>query len=336
MPRLFSICLVFFVFVCVCGASAQEPEAADLDVVRAGGIEFHFATANQGRRSLARPDTYVDQMSPFDRQVRMRTDRDPGVDAYLDFVAGEVRDWPAENRAAVRHAFGLLDEPLRRIGLPKIGPVMLVHTTGREEGGAPYTRGLAIVLPGRQTGTIAKPRHKLISHELFHVLTRAHPILRDNLYSVIGFRHVGQIPLPPTLSERSITNPDAPVIEHVIDLKISERASVTVAPLLFSASTFDPSSKRSMFGYMKFQLMEVRSNDGKGWKPTIVDDKPVLHDAAIPDFHRQIGANTRYIIHPEEILADNFASLVAGAAVKDQWVIDAMRKTLATYDQAIE
>jgi hypothetical protein len=32
----------------------------------------------------------------------------------------------------------------------------------------------------------------------------------------------------------------------------------------------------------------------------------------VPDYARQIGRNTPYTIHPEEILAENFALLVRG------------------------
>ena len=37
--------------------------------------------------------------------------------------------------------------------------------------------------------------------------------------------------------------------------------------------------------------------------------QPVLLDPEdLPDYHRRIGRNTNYIIHPDEILADNFAT----------------------------
>jgi hypothetical protein len=32
----------------------------------------------------------------------------------------------------------------------------------------------------------------------------------------------------------------------------------------------------------------------------------------VSGFYEQVGRNTQYIIHPEEILADNFAMLVMG------------------------
>ena len=90
MPQPFSICQLFVGLIFVCAAVAQEPEATNSDVFRSGGIEFSFADVDQGRQSLGRRDPFVDQMSPFDRQVRMQAAQDPGVNPYLAFVAGEA------------------------------------------------------------------------------------------------------------------------------------------------------------------------------------------------------------------------------------------------------
>jgi hypothetical protein len=336
MPRLHLICLISIGLVACGSTAAQKPEAKQPDHVHSGGIEFRFATADQARQTLARRDRFVDQMSRFDRQARMQTDRDPGVDAYLKFVASEVRDWPTASRDAVRRAVELLDQPLRDLHLPDIGPITLAHTTGREESGAAYTRQSTIVLPAGHTGSIERPNQKLIAHELFHVLSRSKPELRNELYRSIGFRYVGQIGLPEQLSRRTITNPDAPSIEHVIDLKLADGSSATTVPFLFSESAFEVSKGRRLFDYMKFRLMEVHADEQGKWAAKLVADAPILHEPTIADFHRQIGGNTGYIIHPEEILADNFASLVTGSAVKDQWLIDAMRKTLLSHGEAVD
>jgi hypothetical protein len=38
---------------------------------------------------------------------------------------------------------------------------------------------------------------------------------------------------------------------------------------------------------------------------------PILLDPKqTPSFHQQIGSNTKYILHPDEILADNFMHLM--------------------------
>lgn len=105
--------------------------------------------------------------------------------------------------------------------------------------------------------------------------------------------------------------------------------------MLLAKSEFDP-EKRSLFRYIDFKLMEVSQEVGKGMIPKTVNGQAVLHDPSIPDFHRQIGGNTGYIIHAEENLADNFVALVTGAKVKDKWIIEAMRRVFDTNHDASE
>ena len=65
----------------------------------------------------------------------------------------------------------------------------------------------------------------------------------------------------------------------------------------------------------------------------------VLSDAAGPrwvpieevtGFHEKIGRNTGYILHPEEVLADNFALMVQGVSdVKSPEILDHIRAAIA-------
>ncbi len=50
----------------------------------------------------------------------------------------------------------------------------------------------------------------------------------------------------------------------------------------------------------------------------------------MPDYFGAIGLNTRYIIHPEEILADNFVLLVRGERkVRTPRIIEELERVLA-------
>ncbi len=306
----------------------------NVDQLRAGPYTFVFASAEQGREVIGQRDTFVDQMSPFDRMVRMKTVSDKGQEEYLKFASAEVRDWDAQGRTAVAAAIESIDKLLQTIELPAVEKILLIHTSGKEEAGAAYTRARAIILPAGQIGTKERPRGKLMAHELFHVLSRSFPELRDNLYRRIGFRRAGQISLPKQLADRKITNPDAPLSRHVIDVKVEERQAVTVAPVLFANRDYDPNRRMSLFSNMEFRLMEVIPIVGKSYVAKIVDGNPSMHQPSIPDYIRQVGRNTRYIIHPEEILADNFALMAVGANVKDPWVIDAIREEFTAFSQS--
>ena len=107
----------------------------------------------------------------------------------------------------------------------------------------------------------------------------------------------------------------------------TDAETVTVAPVLFARTPFDPRRKVGLFGYLSFRLMEVEQVEGR-WKAKLKDSKPIFHLPRTPDFQRQIGRNTSYIIHPEEVLADNFALMLLGTAVRDQWVQDEMRQAI--------
>ncbi len=274
MWRLFPLLATGLMFTAA--AIGQDPAPTEPDVFRAGGIELSFASADQGRQLLRQRDLFIDQMSPFDRQVRMRTSDDQGRDAFLEFAAGEVLPWPRHQREAVRATIESLEVPLRELKLPKINPVVLVHTTGREESGAAYTRGSAIVLPPNMITADADKNRKLLAHELFHVISRADPELRDRLYSILGFRPSGKIALPNDATQLRITNPDSPVVEHVIRVKLSEEESVFVAPMLYSDSPFDQTQPRSLFALLEFQLMEVIPIVGKRFIPVSKEESTSL------------------------------------------------------------
>ncbi len=67
-----------------------------------------------------------------------------------------------------------------------------------------------------------------------------------------------------------------------------------------------------MFNYLDFKLMQLE-HDGDTYRPAMRDGRPVLVEpASVPGYAQQIGDNTKYIIHPEEVLADNFVFLLEG------------------------
>jgi hypothetical protein len=61
---------------------------------------------------------------------------------------------------------------------------------------------------------------------------------------------------------------------------------------------------------MEFKLLLVEKS-GDAWKPLRADERPLLVDPrSVPTFGEKIGKNTPYIIHPDEILAENFVHAI--------------------------
>jgi len=86
-------------------------------------------------------------------------------------------------------------------------------------------------------------------------------------------------------------------------------------PILFSSTeTYDAKRRDEFFAYLTFQFLVVKKGPGLRNVTVIYEDsKPKLLDPKeVSGFLEQIGRNTQYVIHPEEILADNFALLIIG------------------------
>lgn len=319
-------CWILWAITIVVPFSGTAPAAEP--TVTVGKLTFEFAAAERAGEILAQRDDFISRMSPFDRAVRLGSDQPVSEDQLTRFVRGEAKNWQPAQIDALTEILENLPERLARLNLPNVPKVDLVHTTGREESGAAYTRSSAIVLPAKQLGQPVPNLERLILHELFHVLSRANPDFRDRLYQIIGFTKSSEIQLPRSLRPFRITNPDAPVISHVMKIDLNGQPA-WVAPMLYSDSGFDPRKATSMFAYLQFRLMRVQSGDDGKWAAVEVAGKPLMLEPSLPEFTRQIGRNTGYIIHPEEILADNFVELILGnPQVRDPWILEQMAAIL--------
>ena len=196
----------------------------------------------------------------------------------------------------------------------------MIKTTGDEEGHAFYTRDTAIIMPGPETEKASiDVLKKTIAHELFHILSRTNPDVREQLYQAIGFSKCDEVQLPADLASRKITNPDAPRNDHALQLHFGGKEFPAVPILLSTSEKYDPKRGGEFFNYLQFKFL---------LPPKPGTDKPELVDPAyVSGFFEQIGHNTEYVIHPEEILAENFALLVLGATdVKSPEILAKIRQ----------
>jgi hypothetical protein len=289
--------------------------------------ELEFASIDEARAVLGARDDFVARLSPFDRAARLRSAGEVTEEEYLAFARAAAREWSNDERARIAAAFAVIEPKLDEL-LPSLGePILLVKTSGEEEGGAGYTRANAVMLP--QALTDARELQRLLAHEIFHVVSRNSPELKRALYRVIGFEECGEVALPRPLAERKMTNPDAPVNEHCIEVQV-DGANVWGMPLLLSREQrFEPAAGVPFFGYLTLSLLLVE-RAGASARPLERNGAPVLvpYDR-VGGLTEQIGRNTGYVIHAEEILASNFELLVQGASgVPSPEVLERLRAEL--------
>ncbi len=275
---------------------------------------FVFATPEEGRGILTAKDTYIEQMSSFDRSCRMRCNREVTEEEFLSFVSSNVLSWEKDDQDRIGLIIASMEPKIRRFAPVLPEKVYLVVTTGNEEGGAAYTRGDAIVIPRGLIAGDVVTLYKLVSHELFHLISRRNLQLRDELYQTIGFKNCPQFQFPGTLRTRKITNPDSPMNDHCISVRAGKQ-NLLVVPILYSnMDTYDKAHSEQFFDYLQVAFLAVARDNGPGRKPTLLKGgEPILYkETELSGFYEQIGKNTDYTIHPEEILADNFSYLFFG------------------------
>jgi Amidohydrolase family len=298
------VCFLIGVASPVCGAE---------DVQLGNNSIIHFASMSEGRKVLTTKDEFVRHLSPFDRSARMKVDRPVPEDEFLTFVGKNVSEWTADETKSVEESLKNIKALLQPFALSFPATIQMIKTTGAEEGNAAYTRGTAIMIPNALLAQSQKELTKLLCHELFHVLSRKNPELREELYGIIGFSRCDDLEFPRELASRKITNPDAPRNDHSIRLQIEGKQCAAVPILFSSTATYDVKRGGEFFNYLSFQFLVIEEGSLPHSKVVYENSAPKLVEPrAVSGFFEQVGRNTEYIIHPEEILADNFALLILG------------------------
>ncbi len=316
------ILLLALVFA-ACSIDDGSDEIPPVDEVPfVNGTTLVFTSKEASAKLLGTSDEYSKALSKFDIVSRTHNVESNQEQHYLDFAAAQAQEWTETEITVLKLLINEVKGKIEKLGLQLEFPekIHLVKTTMQEEGGqavVSYTRMHYIVLKGEVT-------EDFIIHELFHILTRHNPEKRRELYKTINFNPSNKIAYPASIKDQVVTNPDAPFLDHTINLTINGQQKEAVF-ILYTDREWDGGS---FFNYMKQKLMQVEGS-ANNKTPVIVDGMPVLNDFnEASDLYDKIGNNTDYTLHPEEILADHFVALVLPKSVPDPEFINAMKNVL--------
>ena len=296
-------CLLWAMVAWGSTASCQELQLSTTSKLR-------LATVQEGRAVVSKRDTFVQQMGDLERSIRLRVAHPVTVEMFLEQSAQRVQEWSAEDRGRLEQVFLRVQPLLQKWQLPWPREILLVRTDDGLEFGLPHCRGPAVLLSRRFVHSSTSHLSKVLVHELFHVLSSTHPDWRQQMYPLIGFTPCRPVDYPESISARRLTNPDAPWANAVMKLPLDGRLQSFV-PLLYSRIGMEQAGNvRNLDQVMEFRMMAVEPT-ADGWQPALHQGQPrLLRPAELPNFYDKIGRNTTYIIHPEEILAENFVLLM--------------------------
>lgn len=285
-----------------------------------------FASVDKAKALLTAADEFTDSWSRFDIESRMQKPNSTKEELF-GFIAEQARQWNPDEQNRILTVLKSIDEQIQNQGFKINFPeeIYFVKTTAQEAGGAlAYTRANYVVV---KDGFLESPKEELkmvIIHELFHILTRNNPEFRKEMYKIIGFQLMNEVEYPEELKAHRITNPDAPQTDSYINLKV-DGESKDCMMILYSDKDYDGGV---FFSYLKVGFLCLKGDSTKTIQ--YKNGKPVIYSFdEVDEFYKQVGRNTRYIIHPEEILADNFSFAVLNkTGLPSQEIVSQIQKKL--------
>ena len=285
-----------------------------------------FASVEKANELLLQEDNFTMSWSKFDIDSRMHKPNST-KEELLQYITTQTREWTSEEKERMTSIFKSIEKLIAEQGFVVDFPkeIYFVKTTTQEEGGAGgYTRGSYVVLNEEMPAGSEEDLKSIIVHELFHVLTRHSPEFREQMYGIIGFHIMNDVPYPKELKPYRITNPDAPQVDSYIKLDV-DGSSKDCMMILYSKSDYVDGS---FFKYLNIGFLSLTGDDIK--IPEYGDQGPVIYSMQeVSGFFEQVGKNTQYIIHPEEILADNFTyTILNKEGLPNAEIVDKIREKL--------
>jgi hypothetical protein len=300
---------------CAPEAAAQETRGFQCLTKTTLSERLRFADIDQAREILGRSDEWARQLSAFDRGVRQRTLESTNTRGFLEFAAGEAAAWTQGEQVYWKSLVDQLSEALEGMNL-NIPNAFLVKTTGLEEFNAVYVRNQSIMFPRGRVAAAGDVRRDyfLLAHELFHLLSLEYPARRDELYALLGFRRFAGFEYPAEFEDRRLSNPmygsrfeyalTVQTASGPVDVTPAYRAAVPLEEFI-AISEF---GMRAFFEAIDFVLLPVDTGaravlrDGSGY--------PIIYRFDDTDWVERMQRNSSYIIHPDELMAENFALLM--------------------------
>lgn len=286
---------------------------------------IHLLTQSQAAKAICTDNTdrFFELIQPLEMSIQLQLSdeqntvflQSPRAEQLLEyqhFISQDAQDFSPEDQKLIdpimQRALQLTYQMFPNLPLPDT--IQLLKTKSKYYGETVYfTRENLIVIPAPQlyAGNEEKLLQVLI-HEIFHVYSRRNPKARRALFARIGFTPIDSLQLSPFLADRILYNPDAVDCRYAIKLSQAD-SSILAVPIIYSRfARYNPEA--SFFGHLHFQLFPIQAIANQPNSYRIAVENTGIDPQDAPDFFTQIGKNTNYIIHPEEIIADNFKLLI--------------------------
>jgi len=256
---------------------------------------------------------YFEKVTLLEMSIQLQMESPSGernqiLENYKKLLQEDVEDFSIEEQNLLTTQFKKVLELCTKIhkGL-KLPEIQLIKTKGAYYGASVYyTRDNCIIIPALQLKQEnSKTLLRTLIHEIFHIYSRYNKDKRDALYAAIGYEKLKGLELSDFLKKRIIYNPDGVDVAYAIEVQDSSGRSFRAMPAIYSK--FSSYRTLPLLGSHIFQLFEVNKQPNGNWK--VLNNDIGYDENALSGYWDKIGRNTRYTIHPDEVVADNFTIL---------------------------
>jgi len=316
MKYILSLITLSFLFAC-----KSQKEKTVLLPSNHIGITIIDSTSAATQMLSDAEDGFFQSLSIVDMAIQLRTDKKYDDKAtmlrdYKALLTNEVSNFTNAEKQLMEDVMARAKVLTDKLN-PNIWPshIDLIKVKTNHYGpDVYYTREDAIILP---ENVLVKENASsellpVMLHEIFHILSRYDLNLREELYGLINFKpHGKEVKLVASLENKVLTNPDGVTRGYAITLDNGKNRPELAIPLLTSAQPYYSKTLPSFFAYLKFDLYLARPlPDGS----LLIDADGAANTTLSPEhqnnYFQHIADNTQYVIHPEEIMADNFMMAV--------------------------
>jgi len=271
-------------------------------------ITYNYLSAKESADVLGSIDFYYDgmgqKMLDFCCQKKGST-----AEEYKEFSMNQTLDYTDSEKEIIDNSVDRIMKTIEENGynLPQNTNISFAKTTMKEASGAAgYTHGTTVFLGQNFIDLIANNLEvegvseycdEVVSHEIFHCLTRNNPDFRKDMYSFINFTiNESDFDIPQEIKDELISNPD--VRHHNSHAVFTINGEKKDCYLVFLTDNTFENPGDNFFDGMYTGLVDI--NDGTLYRYT---------DAS--DFYDVLGYNTEYCEDPEECMATNFSYAIS-------------------------
>jgi len=283
---------------------------------------------------------YFKNFSRFDKESRGFKEK-VDTDEISNYYKNQIIPWKDYEIENILESFQIIFRELKNHHYNFPEQINLILTTGLEEGHACYCLKNAIIFSEEKANFNTQDISSLMRHELFHIYSQKNPEVRKRLYNLIGFRLCDPIGFPEQIKDYTITNPDTYDNPCYISLPTGYYYPFLYSPKNFGEPLIDeqyrenwrgpPKKKPTFFDYITFGLLKINL-DNNGVPIPILNGKntQIFDPKDLNEYYDKIKNNTGYIIHPEEIMAENFQLLLSNSKYQIRYkdILEQMNKIM--------